>query len=270
MIKNKGLPKYRLFLDESGDHTTQILDTTGSRYLCLTGIITEINDYVTNFSPDLLTLRLKHCTGQDGKPTILHREDIVRHKQGFSHFSDPTKRDAFNIDFCSFLSTHNYVIISAIIDKKRHKEVYGSHAYDPYNYCFTAVMERYCTFLKQSCAIGDVLAESRGPKENKSLERAYSEIYSSGTYFVHSSEFQSTFSSVSLKFEKSQNDVAGLQIADCLAYPIKEGGLIIRSVIPEPNNFGTEVRNRITDHFYSKGPDKLISGLGIVFLSMQK
>jgi hypothetical protein len=38
--------------------------------------------------------------------------------------------------------------------------------YDPYYYCLALLLERFTFFLEQRNAVGDVLAESRGGKED--------------------------------------------------------------------------------------------------------
>ena len=75
------------------------------------------------------------------------------------------------------------ILIIVVIDKKYHIDTYGKSAFHPYHFALAAMLERYCGFLNFLNSRGDVWAEERGKKEDRSLEREYSRIYTDGTYF---------------------------------------------------------------------------------------
>jgi len=93
------------------------------------------------------------------------------------------------------------------------------------------ILERYCGFLNLFNAVGDVLAESRGGKEDLQLKEAYRSIYRSGTQFRSPEFFQKTLSSREIKLKPKLANIAGTQIADLLAYSCKTEILIDNKVI---------------------------------------
>ncbi len=63
---------YRLYIDESGDHTYHDLKESARRYLCLLGIIVETEQYRNSFHPELEALKQKHFPHNPDEPIILH------------------------------------------------------------------------------------------------------------------------------------------------------------------------------------------------------
>ena len=48
--------------------------------------------------------------------------------------------------------------------------MYRTWRYDPYHYCLAVMLERYVLFLERTKGIGDIMAESRGGKEDNRLK----------------------------------------------------------------------------------------------------
>jgi len=123
------------------------------------------------------------------------------------------------------------------LDKKRHKETYSTWRYDPYHYCLAVLLERFVFFLDQADSCGDVMAESRGGKEDRRLKDSYHRLWTQGTEFVEPDRFQRRLTSRQLKVKIKANNIAGLQLADLLAHPsrneiLKENNLLQRPVAP--------------------------------------
>ncbi len=68
---------------------------------------------------------------------------------------------------------------------------------------------------------GDVMAESRGGTEDLKLKEIYTNVWEVGTWYHSGQEFRNVFTSKQLKLRKKDHDIAGLQLADLLAYPSK-------------------------------------------------
>jgi hypothetical protein len=86
------MPKQRLYIDESGDHSTKgVKDSQwDKRYLCLLGCSFDI-DYCRNvFSPMLEALKEKHFGSDWDDPVILHREEMVAKTGPFKVLKDPS------------------------------------------------------------------------------------------------------------------------------------------------------------------------------------
>jgi hypothetical protein len=67
-----------------------------------------------------------------------------------------------------------------------------------------------------------VLAEGRGGKEDLLLKASYRSVYARGAWMMKADVFQQALTSGELKVKRSSENIAGLQLADLLAHPVKE------------------------------------------------
>lgn len=269
---------FRLYIDESGDHSygkkelrrLQIktkdriidypidhypeLEKDDKRYLGLTGCIIETEKYRSVFHPKLEELKQRHFPHNPDDPVILHRKDIINKHGPFWRLRDPERENSFNEDLLSFLEDMEFVVITVIIDKKAHIERYQEFAYHPYHYCLGALLERYCGLLHFSGAKGDVLAENRGGTEDKQLKEAYISLYNSGTQYRRPEFFQSVLTSKEIKLKPKIANIAGLQISDLLAHPLKQEILIENQRLsnPEEKLFGKKICEIINKAKYNR------------------
>ena len=213
--------RYRLYLDESGDHTYGSPDSSGDRYLALTGILIHDAYYRSNVHPQFERLKQLHFPHNPDDPVVLVRSRIIGKRGPFGRLSDPVKRKAWEDAFVNFIQPLRMMIFTVVIDKLDHLATYGEAADHPYHYCLTVLLERLAGYLRLQGGIADVMAESRGGKEDKGLQRVYKDVYGHGTYFQKASLFQQVLSSKEMKFRKKDHNIAGLQLADCLAAPSK-------------------------------------------------
>ncbi len=260
--------RYRLYIDESGDHTYGELEDPAKRYLGLTGCVVESEVYRTRFHPALEALKQTHFPHSPDEPIILHRNDLINRRGPFWRLRDPENERRFNEDLLRFLDEQDYLLITVVIDKKSHIERYGNAAYHPYHYCLAVLLERYCGFLNLFNAQGDVMAESRGGTEDKRLKEAYQQLYEHGTYFRNATFFQRVLNSKEIKLKPKSANIAGLQIADLLAYPCKQEVLIQNGRINEISDaaFGRAIRRCILPKYNRRLSDGRIQGYGQVFL----
>lgn len=278
---------YRLYVDESGDHTygkktvaftiksagTNIevpdyveLKDDRKRYLSLTGCVIEAGFYENIFSREMEQLKKSHFPYDVDDPFAFHREDIVNKRKPFYCLKDPEKEAAFNADLLVFVRDMEYRIITVVIDKKAHIEKYGNAAYHPYHYCLTALLERYCGLLRLLGAKGDVLAESRGSKEDEQLKRAYTGLYNGGSNWRPNTHLQNVLTSKEIKLKKKIHNISGLQLADMLAHPLKLHVLTINGRITAKEDFGAVVVNEVIDKFNKNISNGKIDGYGRIFL----
>ena len=258
---------YRMYIDESGDHTYYETEDLAKRYLGLTAIIVESEHYRVNFQPSLEALKQKHFPHSPDDPVILHREDIVNKRGPFWRLRDSEKEILFNEDLISFLKDQRYCVISIVVDKKVHTERYGIAAYHPYHFCLMALLERYCGYLNFYNAKGDVMAESRGGTEDRQLKVAYKSIHEGGTYYRNSEFFQKVLTSVEVKLKTKQRNIAGLQIADILAHPCKQEILAdSKKCRVSEDNFGVQICRCIRPKYNQQVYDGRIWGYGKIFL----
>ncbi len=206
---------YRMYVDESGDHSY----SEDKRYLGLTGVIFESQNYKDIFHPALESFKQKHFPHNPDEPVILHRREIVDKTGPFWRLRDEDKHQSFDKDFIDLLANSKFKIISVVIDKKAHFDRYKESALHPYHFCLVAHLERYCGFLNYYNIKGDVLAESRGGREDMQLKEAYKNVYESGTNFRKQDFFQKSLTSKEIKIKPKSANIAGLQLADLLAHP---------------------------------------------------
>lgn len=257
---------YRIYIDESGDHTYHSLDDATKRYLGLTGCIIEAEYYRSTFHPTLEALKQKHFPHDPDEPLILHRGEIINCRGAFWRLREAGRREAFNQDILRFFAEQKYVLITVVIDKKVHKERYGEAAFHPYHYCLTAMLERYCGFLNFFNASGDVMAESRQSREDRELKAAYETVYKTGTQWRGRDFFLNVLTSHEIKLKAKTANIAGLQLADLLAYPSKQEVLVSEKRIADTGIFGKQICQVIQGKYNQQIYQGKVRGYGKIFL----
>jgi len=142
------------------------------------------------------------------------------------------------------LEKWNYTVLTVCLDKKHHRDTYAVWRYDPYHYCLAILLERYRFFLQRNNSVGDVMAESRGGKEDMRLKRSFHKLWENGTDYVHPEDFQKTLTSRELKVKPKSANIAGLQLADLIAHPSRLEVLRDNHFIDKPlPPFGEKIIN---------------------------
>jgi len=154
------------------------------------------------------------------------------------------------------------VVLSVVIDKQEHLNRYLVWQQDPYHYCLQVLTERYVMWLGRHGVIGDVMAESRGGREDTRLKKSFHRVYLEGTAFVSLNQFKDCLTSSQLKVKPKQNNIAGLQIADLLAHPSYKGIMARKNNKPLPTNFGGLIVEILEETKYDRSPEGKIDGWG--------
>jgi hypothetical protein len=262
-------PEYRLYIDEAGDHTYIDLDYVSHRYLALLGCVFERAEDYKKAAEELEGLKREFWPNPDpDRPVIFHREDMINCRKYFSIFKEEQVRVAFDEKLIDFLQDQRFLIINVVLDKKAHQKQYIKPI-NPYDYCLTAMLERYCGWLKLKNKLGDVLAESRGGREDKQLKKVYKHIFYHGTnQRTDSKFFSNVLTSHEIKVKPKSNNIAGLQIADILAYPLKEKFFYTRGI--RKDNFSGTFNGKVYQAVKSKYNRQIytgkISGYGEIFI----
>lgn len=145
---------------------------------------------------------------------------MVNKKQPFRVLSDLNVEKEFNTEFLELLSKWKFKTITVLIDKLEHQTKYSTWRFDPYHYCMAIILERYHLRLKDIECVGDMMFESRGGKEDLRLKESYRKIYEHGTDWVKASDLHDTITTHELKIKPKSANIAGLQVADLVAYPL--------------------------------------------------
>lgn len=259
------MSKYRIYIDEVGNNDLGSSDNPNHRYLSLTGLIFELNYVKEVVNPTLETLKQKYFPYHPDEPVILHRKELVNKKYPFNALINPDIEEKFNSDFLKLLSELDYVVVSVLIDKMEHKVKYQTWKYDPYHYCMEIIIERFFFFLEFINAVGDVMVESRGGKEDVRLKKSYQRIFANGTQFIESTKLQKRLTSKELKVKPKMLNIACLQLADLIAHPSRRY-MFRKYGINEGKEhvFGNKIIEVIENKYY-KGKSG-IEGYGIKLL----
>ena len=213
--------RYRMYVDESGD---DVMDSSkwsnpDARYLGLTGVVIASDTYRTRTHPEFWALKQEFFPHDPDYPVILVRNRIVKKLGPFGVLSDSERASQWEQRIIRFLNEHVSQIFTVVIDKQAHHDRYGSTAHHPYNYCATVLTERYAHWLRSIEARGDVLAESRGGREDRELKNRFREVMDTGTESLSTMELQEVVTSRELKMRHKEANITGLQLADLVVYP---------------------------------------------------
>jgi len=214
--------KYRIYIDEVGNSDLKSSSNEEHRFLCLTGVIFEL-DYVRNIlQPELEALKAKYFDSHPDDPVVLHRKELLQKKYPFNALADPDISRDFDMEFLQLLAKWDYKVIGVVIDKQEHNTNYAeTWKYDPYHYCQEILLERFKLFLNIQNGIGDVMIESRGGKEDMRLKKSFRNLLEKGTNYVTDKELQERITSRELKVKSKGANIAGLQLADLLAHAVR-------------------------------------------------
>lgn len=284
-------PVFRLYIDESGDHTygkkekrpfvvTQkeniIIDTTldsypqleknDKRYLGLTGCIFKLDYYRASFGPAIESF--KRDFFDPDEQVILHAKDIIQRRGHFHILQNKEIASRFDAGLIDLIANAEYTVINVVIDKKNHIENFGTAAWHPYHYCLANMIARYCSFLKKQRARGDVMAESRGKEEDFALKGVYSTLFEKGTRFKSNTFFQQYLTSKEIKIKPKEKNVAGLQLCDILANPLKKYTLLQKNLMQEPDAslFWLKIIESVKPKLDCRESDGHVDGYGLVFI----
>jgi hypothetical protein len=243
--------RFRLYIDESGDHSANLMDSESHRFLALLGVWFEHNDYIA-FADTMETFKRDIFGARPDRPVCLHRSDVINRKGPFFVLRDTKVADKFDERLIRLISEARFTMICVIIDKKKQKERYAAMAspfsLHPYHFCLAAILFRYCRWLLGQEAIGDVMAESRGREEDLQLKNAYKNVYQSGTNSLSHDKYQRALSSKEIKLQSKRACIAGLELADMLAHPVKSIYLHRKGLISEPPGpFGVRIHAAVHD-----------------------
>ncbi len=108
--------RYRLYLDESGDHVFRETTETAHRFLCLLGCWIQNPAYV-QFHQELERFKERHFHHHPDNPVVLHREDIINARRVFKTLQDERKRAAFDTDLLAIIEAAQFRVVAVIIDK---------------------------------------------------------------------------------------------------------------------------------------------------------
>ena len=269
MVINMNEPVLRMYVDENGNYNLrEDLSNDSNRFLCLTGVVMRIPTH------DLLTQRLDDLKIKyfGSKDVILHRRELISAKTPFEALKDETIRQNYNTDILRIISELRYGVISVVIDKKAHVDNYTLlRAQDPYALALEYLMQRYQywmqEFRKNSYAVtGDILAESRGGKEDRITKETYKLIYD-GQGYNRLRNAAKYYSSKEIKLRKKKANIAGLQFVDLISHPARRYILSQNNLAHnlKPTSFEQSVVEILVKEKFRRNSTGKIEGFGTIF-----
>jgi len=209
-----------MFLDESGDHSLEKIDVSYPMFV-LAGCIFNFDYYLQEAEKRVNELKIKHF----GRTNIILRSyDIRKQKGDFAFLVDKKKREALYEAIDNLVENLNFTVIAAAINKTKLKGQYG-HPTNPYHLCLQFILERAVMYLGRSNEKMMFRIESRETHNDQKLSEVYERFCNNNHKLFNKDEIQSKLADLSFN-QKTQN-IAGMQIADLVAYPI--GKLVLDS-----------------------------------------
>lgn len=211
------MPQLLCFIDESGDHSLEVIDPEYPMFV-LGGCITEMDYYKKVITIEVDNFK-KHLFGT--KDIILHTADIVRRRREFRKLTDPTFREQFYEETNKLMQKLDYKIVACCIKKDDHLKQYGIAAMDPYLLSLRVIAERFVYEVQThgKGTRGIIIAESRDETLDNMLRLAWMELRTSGTEYVTATDIRENIEQ-DLKIRDKKKNIHGLQMADLIVSPI--------------------------------------------------
>lgn len=221
---------HRLYIDETGDHRYKQLDKLESRYLGLTGLLFNKEYYDTIVPQALESLKKQFFKYDPDIPPILVRSQIIYRKHGFGVLVNKELNQKWEQAVLALLKDLQAEIFTVVIDKKVHIENFPLETFDAYVYTLAVLLWRVRGYLNYHGWQADIMAEARGKVEDARIQRAFSYIRQNGfTNYGTAEGYCQAFPEPELKFRTKDHNVAGLQLADLIAYGQKVKTLVDRN-----------------------------------------
>lgn len=204
------MSQYVVFVDESGDHSlTSIDDKYPIFVLCF--CVFKKNYYNNEVINKVESIKQDYFGDIN---VIFHESDIKRKRGAFAKLNKE-QREAFYESINMFIDDADFLIISVVIDKPKHKEKYFDPIH-PYHLAMQFGLERIYECLLIQGEIDkrlNIICEARGEKEDKELELAFRRVCDGHNRNNKRYNFE-------IEIVSKQTNSIGLQIADLIARPI--------------------------------------------------
>ncbi|MFL6196206.1 MAG: DUF3800 domain-containing protein [Thermoanaerobaculia bacterium] len=253
---------YRLYIDESGDHTFKLAADDNHRFLGLIGIWFDADEPYRAFARALKDLKLEAFGGHpDDLPICLHRKDIIERRRVFGRLRDPELNQRFEAELLRVIGEAEFRMSCAVFDKRAH-QLKACPERNPYHYSMAALLECFAGWLHSVGARGDVMAESRGASEDRELL----EVFESTLRDDATDHLQRALTSGKIKLKKKEHAIPGLELADLLAYPFKREMIAEQRGLPSPSDFSARLLDAARPKMHCQSETGKLDGYGKIWL----
>ena len=146
--------RYRLYIDESGDHSTRHLDKDASRYLSLTGVWFRQNGDYREFCGALSALKVEFLGSRGLDDIVLHRSAITNRRGPYAVLSDPRTCARFDAQLLDTIVRGRFRVVCTTVDKLEYVRDY-TRPLNSYHYCLAETVGGYAHWLDERGAVGD-------------------------------------------------------------------------------------------------------------------
>lgn len=242
--------RYTLHADESGVAHISEAALVNDPYLGVIGCIVRDDLRRDWLTPAFRQLKAVYFPGISPNLINFQRTDILNRRGVFAALQDPIKAAKFDADLLKIFSARKYRIIAVVLEKREHVNEYGYQAKEPYGYCAEALLERYCLYLANQNAVGDVIFEARGATLDRELRNAWSVFYRRGTAHASPRLVQRVLTSGDVQIKPKEAGFDGMQLVDMIANPAKNSVLTTAKLRPPTSKpYCREVHHAIEDRF---------------------
>jgi hypothetical protein len=236
------------------------------RYLSLTGIVLELAYVETVFVPELERLKKSYFDGHPDDPVILHRSEIVKCNPPFDVLREESVCRRFNEELLEHLERWNYTVFTVSVDKVAFAAAFRATRPDPYHRSLEVMTSRFAAWLVERDAVGDVMAESRGGKEDQRLKESFRQVHATAQALHPRSPVASRLTSRELKVKPKLNNIGGLQLTDLVAHPALLASIDERAGSPRRDTFGGRLITMLDRNKYARDRAGQIVGVGRVWV----
>jgi hypothetical protein len=233
--------KYLMFVDETG------ISNVHSSPFTVTGVIFEYKyAYQKEHSERACQLKVEldrfkmQCFGRTD--VILHLREVLKAVGPFSEHSGVTNQQLqlFWNGLPQFLRSLDFKIISVTVDKQKLKEYFATPK-DPYVVAFAHIMKCLYSFIASpSVESIRIVLESRGDLENLLMQKAFFDIFNSGTVHMDVSQHRNKIKSFTFADKNHVNYQFGCEIADLVCLPLNRVRNGLLEVKPKHINYGEQ------------------------------
>lgn len=218
MANQENYSDYIIYIDESGDHGLQSIDSQFPIF-ALVFVVIKKSDYIDTIVPAFQKLKLDFW-GHD--QVIFHEHDIRRGEGVFGLLrTNPHLRGHFLEELSRIIMLSQFKYAASIIHKEKLIKQY-KNPYNPYEIGLLFCMERMLEILirhEQKGKKCHLVVESRGVKEDRELKLEFLDICNNrGDWGYKRSNFKQM--NFDIIFSDKKCNSSGLQLADLIARPI--------------------------------------------------
>jgi len=227
MIQSRKRPKKKsngkkcfVFFDECGSHHAVVQEHDYQAFVLAAAIVKEedlqsLNDGWNKWKESVW-----------GTSDVIMHEPDVRKNLGPWYFKNATQRRDAKESLDSVLASLPYNGIAVVVRRPQYIEYCKDAGLDSslplpiYDMALDFLCERVAMALEEEYdgAIGEIIAEARGAKDDARLQQEFVRLHIDGTSYIADSWFRQQLGPA-IDFRQKKENIPGLQIADLLARP---------------------------------------------------